>query len=101
VKRAPLRTTDGFDLDKIDKLDKLYANTDQMHREHTAWRQVCKHLAKLGVDINTQEPLACALRLWGEELTTLREGQDVEVVGRALAEHRLAYANHIVEDGEP
>jgi len=92
-------TTDGFDLMKQEQLYDAHANANQMNREHAAWRQVCKHLVKLGVDINGQEPLACSIRLWGEELVSLRE-QNPKHTAAALREHRLAYASHVIRDGE-
>jgi hypothetical protein len=92
-------TTDGFDLMKLDKLYDSHANASQMNREHAAWRQVCKQLAALGVDLNKQEPLACAVRLWGEELVALRE-ENPEHTTKALDERRLEYASHVIRDGK-
>lgn len=66
---------------------------DQIHNEWRAWRQVCKHLAAIGVDINSQAPLACAIRLWGEELVKLRE-ENPEHTEKALAEKRAEYEPH-------
>jgi hypothetical protein len=72
---------------------------DQMDREWLAWRQVCKQLAKLGVDINQADALACAIRLWGEELHELRK-QDPQWDEKALTEKRFEYAPHVIV-GEP
>ena len=93
-------TTDGFDLEKLDKLYDSHANASQMNREHAAWRQVCKQLAARGIDLNGWEPIACAIRLWGEELVALRE-ENPEHTAKALAEKRLAYAKHVIRDGKP
>jgi hypothetical protein len=73
---------------------------DQMDREWLAWRQVCKQLAKLDVDINQAEPLACAIRLWGEELHALRL-VDPKWDEKALAEKRAEYAPHVVDNWAP
>jgi hypothetical protein len=73
----------------------MTTDMDQMHHEHSAWRQVCLHLAKLGIDINTQEPLACAVRLWGEELVALR-ASDPRHTERALFERRADYVPHVI-----
>ncbi len=69
---------------------------DQVHKEWRAWRQICKQLAAIGVDINSQEPLASAIRLWGEELVALRE-QNPEYTARALRETREGYEKHWIE----
>ncbi len=45
---------------------------EEQHREHGAWRQICLQLEVLGVNINDQNALANAMRLWGEELHVLR-----------------------------
>lgn len=73
---------------------------DQMDREWLAWRQLCKQLAKLDVDINVAAPLACAIRLWGEELHELRK-RDPQWDEKALAEKRAEYAPHVIDDGAP
>jgi len=72
-----------------------HANASQMNREHAAWRQVCRQLKLLGVDINEQKPLACAIRLWGEELVALRE-ENPEHTTMALFERRADYVEHII-----
>lgn len=92
-KKNPIRDTDHV-------LGMFAITRDQMEREWLAWRQLCKHLAKLGVDINANEPLACAIRLWGEELVALRDGQP-EYKETALKTHRDAYADHVIDNGEP
>ena len=48
---------------------------DEMEREWRAWRNVCERLKLLGIDINTQDELAEALRYWGRRLVELREHQ--------------------------
>jgi len=73
---------------------------DQMHREWEAWRQVCKHLERRGIDINAELGLAAALRLWGEENAELRR-QGPEHLPQALAERRAEYAAHLIQDGKP
>lgn len=70
-----------------------------MQREWLAWRQLCKHLKKLGVDINQATPLACAIRLWGEELHALRLANP-EHDEKALAEKRAEYEEHVIDDGD-
>lgn len=71
---------------------------DQAHKEWIAWRQVCKQLSALGIEINhnASVPLACAIRAWGEELVALREG-DPQYTEAALAEKREAYEPHWIE----
>jgi hypothetical protein len=78
----------------------LRANLSQMNREHAAWRQVCWHLEKLSIDINSQDPLACAIRLWGEELVALRESNPKHTA-KALAECRTEYLPHVIRDDKP
>lgn len=73
---------------------------DQIHREWLAWRQVCKQLAAVGVDINAHEPLACAIRLWGEELVGLRE-ENPEYTENALREKREEYEPHVIGGWAP
>lgn len=69
---------------------------NQAHKEWRAWRQVCKQLAARGVDINAQDSLACAIRMWGEELVALRE-EDSQYTEKALAERRAEYEPHWLE----
>ena len=69
---------------------------DQSHVEWRAWRQVCKQLAKSNVDVNSNDPLACAIRMWGEELVALRR-EEPEHHASALREHREAYEPHWIE----
>jgi hypothetical protein len=85
----------------MNETSQLYGSvfSSQFNYEWRAWRQVCKQLAKLGVDINSQEPLASAIRLWGEELVALRE-QDPEYTANALSERRRVYVNHMITDDE-
>lgn len=71
-------------------------NMQQMNVEWRAWRQVCKQLEKQGIDINKQTPLACAIRMWGEELVALRE-QNPEHTENALKERRAEYETHWIE----
>lgn len=73
---------------------------DQTEREWLAWRQVCKQLAKCGVEINSQTPLACAIRMWGEELVKLRE-ENPEHTAKALTEKRAEYEPHWIDKGAP
>lgn len=64
---------------------------DHQAREHAAWLDLCQELLDLGIDVNEQEPLANAVRKWGEELHQLRLGDPSHDAG-ALAEKREAYA---------
>lgn len=73
---------------------------DPMNREWLAWRQLCKQLAKLGVDINAQTPLASAIRLWGEELVALREANP-DYTERALDSAREDYKEYVLDGGSP
>ncbi len=69
----------------------------QQDTEWKAWRQVCKQLEAVGLDVNTvkSDPLIRAMRLWGEALHALRKAipQGDEVLledARALYEpHRI------------
>jgi hypothetical protein len=45
-----------------------------MATEYAAWRQMCDELVGCGVDLNHEERLASAIKLWGEELHQLRLG---------------------------
>jgi hypothetical protein len=54
----------------------------------------------VGVDINAQEPLACAIRLWGEELVRLRE-ENPEYTEEALREKREEYEPHVLDGWAP
>jgi hypothetical protein len=64
----------------------------QQGAEHAAWLDFCDELTKLGVNINDEEALANAVRLWGEELAELRHLDPVEQHREnALAEKREAY----------
>jgi hypothetical protein len=81
--------------------EKLFArNCDAMDREWEAWRQICKHLAQLGISVNEHTPLASAIRLWGEELVALRASAP-EHTAQALAERREEYVPHVIRDGKP
>lgn len=73
---------------------------DSAHREWLAWRQVCKQLARVGIEINAQEPLACAIRLWGEELVKLRE-ENPEHTTNALKEKRKEYEPYVIDNWTP
>jgi hypothetical protein len=77
--------------------------------EWSAWRQVCKHLGKLGIDVNAEatKPLVMAMRWWGEELARLRTVQSSEIVdppddplGNPLGEARENYRPFVLEDDE-
>lgn len=68
----------------------------QVHREHAAWRQLCLQLTELDVNINSEGPLACAIRLWGEELHALRLG-DPSHDEKALREKREEYEPHWIQ----
>lgn len=72
----------------------------QGDREWLAWRQICKHLQKLGVSINEQEPLASAIRLWGEELVKLRN-ENSEHIEKARDEAWTAYEKHVLDNWDP
>lgn len=76
---------------------------DQAEREWLSWRQVCKQLKKLGIDINKPEvqPLALAIKLWGEELAALVEQNPGDESDRARAETRDKYAPHVIDGWEP
>lgn len=71
-----------------------------MELEWLMWRQLCKQLAKLGVDVNKEDGLICAVRLWGEELVALREARP-EHTQKALTEARNAYKPHVLDGGAP
>jgi hypothetical protein len=65
----------------------------QMDREWRTWRGLCGELEKLGIDVNSSDPLVNAIKRWGEELVALRSRQDAETVSRVLEEARAAYPN--------
>lgn len=50
--------------------------TKLMHVEWEAWREVCKELSKLGIDINKEDLLAGRICEWGEWLARLRRDGD-------------------------
>lgn len=54
--------------------------------EWRAWRTVCAELERNGINLNNDDRLAVALRLWGEYLVSLRMEQSEEVALRAHAE---------------
>lgn len=58
-----------------------------LSREWQAWQVLCRRLKTLGVDINKENRLAAELRLWGEELVTLRD-LSPEYKEKALREAR-------------
>lgn len=64
-----------------------------MAREHAAWLDVCQELLTRDVDVNIphHEPLAAAIRKWGEELHQLRLGGHPHHDERSLTEKRAAY----------
>ena len=41
--------------------------------EWEAWKAMCRVLWTLGVNINNEDKLAEAIKLWGDELVTLRQ----------------------------
>lgn len=67
--------------------------------EWLAWRQICKELKDIGVDINRQNRLACALRLWGEELVQLRLSNP-DNINYALVMARRGYKPHVIDNPE-
>lgn len=79
--------------------DELRQKQEISRREWLAWRQVCKQLKDIGVDINDQIPLACAMRLWGEELVQLRLLEPVHI-NRALTVARQGYEPHVIDNPE-
>lgn len=91
---------------KFDALVRRRSHTGSAwDREWVAWRQVCKHLEKLGIDVNaaTSTPLVMAVRLWGEQLVELRTVQEHDGQERAddpLDEALKKYETHVIEDGE-
>ena len=68
---------------------------NQTTREWEAWLQICKHLDLAGVEINDNNGLAAAIRLWGEELVALRDEQP-DTKSPALEESRTAYCRHFI-----
>jgi hypothetical protein len=66
------------------------ADLPAMQSEHDAWLAVGSELRRLNIDLNSPkaERLARLLEAWGEELATLRAGQDVTLRARVLAEKR-------------
>jgi hypothetical protein len=84
------------------KAQDLFDRMDQAHREHTAWRQMCKHLEKLGHEVNSAEllPLVCAIRLWGEELHALRL-ECPEHDEKSLRDKRDEYKPHYINSRLP
>jgi hypothetical protein len=79
----------------------ILGRLDQMDREHTAWRAVCRELEKAAVDIEEASDLHAAITLWGEELAQLR-AEAPEYLAPALAEKRAAYNPYlIVGEDEP
>lgn len=85
---------------KIENAEVFAQWRDQLQREWLAWRQVCKQLAQVGVNINDHEALACAIRLWGEEVVALRE-ENPEHTEKARTEHREAYEKHVLDGWAP
>jgi hypothetical protein len=77
--------------------------SDQADREWRTWRQVCKQLAKLGIDVNDpkNEALVLAIRLWGDEAHLL----DVENADPRERERRedlrAKYGPHVLDEWNP
>lgn len=46
--------------------------------EHQAWKQVCRQLAVLDVDINAADALTLALKLWAWKWHRLASNADLE-----------------------
>ena len=61
--------------------------TDKMRAEWEAWKAFCKEFRKIHGDINDPKnsPMVQAIRLWGEELVSLRETQ-TEPTKRSILE---------------
>ena len=82
------------------KLAALWRGGDAMDREYVAWRQVCKQLGRLGVDVNEAANLVFALKLWAHEHSDLMDTYP-EDKGDLLDEVRMKYDPVVIEDGEP
>jgi len=68
---------------------------DQAHREWKTWHQVCAQLKALGVEINDQNALAEAIKLWGEELVEL------QLVEQSTTDHHDKELDHLRVKYEP
>ena len=73
---------------------------DQAQREWLAWRQLCKHLEKLGIDPNSAvaAPLLAAVKLWSAERAELlrEEKQPPE-----LHDARRTYEDFVLDGWAP
>lgn len=68
--------------------------------EWRAWRTVCAELERSGINLNDDNRLAVALRLWGEFLVSLRMEQSDEIAFRAHSEAMTQFYGHEMELAE-
>ena len=61
---------------------------EQMEDEWQAWRTLCGCLEDKGIDLDDEDRLTGAIKLWGEELHRLRKGQPEAIAKKAYAEAR-------------
>ena len=69
-----------------------FGELQQAQIEWRAWRTVCHELERTGVNLNEDDRLTAALRLWGEELVDLRGWQTEELKHRVIDEARERFA---------
>jgi hypothetical protein len=75
--------------------DRKLAEIDRAAHEYAAWQAIVLELKRAGLDINQEEALHAAIKLWGEQLAYLRELQDAELRANALDEAMGLFNRHI------
>ena len=69
-----------------------------MDAEWVAWRQLCMHLQRHGIDPNASAnvPLVAAVKVWGEEVAALRRLQDRDKCERWRIEAHDVYEPYVI-----